>query len=92
MAVSHVWETSLMSVNFASASQQIEWLDLATVERILQVTREDIRVLVESGVLSARGERISSGSLDKYTASRPLFGQPSPPTYVRHGNGYRLEV
>jgi hypothetical protein len=81
-----------MSVNFASASQAIEWLTLDVVERILQLPRADILALVESGILSARGERISSGSLDKYTASRPLFGRPSPPTYEKTRHGVRLVI
>jgi hypothetical protein len=74
-----------------------EWFDVATVCRILDCTPARVLELVTSGILDGRnnasGEaRISSASLDRYTASRPLVQQAPPPTYVRHGNGYRLEV
>jgi hypothetical protein len=79
-----------MSVNFASAVQPIEWLTLDVVERILFVSKSEILALVQNGVLSARGERISSASVDRYTATRSLFGKPAPETYIKiHGRVYR---
>jgi hypothetical protein len=62
------------------------------VERILQVPRAEILALVHDGILSARGERISSASVDQYTASRPLFGKPAPDVYVKIGGKVYREI
>jgi hypothetical protein len=91
MAVLHVRSSITMPITFPSA-QSIEWLSFDVVERILQVPRADILALVESGILSARGERISSASLDQYSATKPLFGRPAPPTYEKTRHGVRLVI
>jgi hypothetical protein len=76
-----------LSVNFASASQAIEWLPLEVVERILSVSKSEILLLVQDGTLRARRERISSASVDAFTALRPLFGKPAPRTFVKTARG-----
>jgi hypothetical protein len=77
-------------------AQQIEWMDIPTVTRILRCTPQQVLELLTGGILNGRtvgGEtRISSASVDAFTAGRPLVQPAPPPTYVRHGNGYRLEV
>jgi hypothetical protein len=78
-----------MSVTF-NTSQRIEWLDVDTVTRILNCTPQRVLELIQDGTLIARGERISSASVDRYSATRPLFGKPAPETYIKiHGKVYR---
>jgi hypothetical protein len=56
------------------------------------MSNSEILQLVQNGVLRARGERISSASVDAYAATRPLLAQPAPETYIKvHGRVY-LEV
>jgi hypothetical protein len=83
-----------MSVTF-NTSQPIEWLTVDTVTRILLCTPQRVLELIQDGLLSARnvhGEpRISSSSLDAYSATKPLFGRPGPRTFVRSGPGRFVE-
>lgn len=84
-----------MSVAF-NTSQPIEWFDVDTVTRVLNCLPAHVFQLIESGRLRARnvnGEaRISSASLDQYTATRPLFGKPQPDTYIKVNGRVYLEV
>jgi hypothetical protein len=78
-----------MTYSFTPA-QPLEWFEIDTVSQILGCTPQRVLQLVQAGTLSGRGEHISSGSLDKYTARRPLFGRPAPETYVKvNGKVYR---
>jgi hypothetical protein len=75
-----------MSVSF-TASAPSEWLSVDVVTRILLCTPAQVLALIQDGLLNARnvyGEaRISSASLDRYTASRPLVQQAPPRTFVK---------
>ena len=73
-----------------------EWFTVDTVERILSMPRVDILALVQSGKLRGRlvsGEvRIDAASVDAYSATRPLFSKPEPPTYEKTRHGVRLLI
>jgi hypothetical protein len=79
-----------------TASIPSEWMDISTVTRILGCTPQRVLELVDAGILNGRnahGEvRISSASLDAYSATKPLFGRPAPPTYEKTRHGVRLVI